>query len=98
MKILYVTEDGKEFESKEKATEYEANLDKNASKKKAIMEQIERNNAAIEDLKDEIREILDKNDVLLKEYKKYLDPETKEKIDRVDRLFDLLFGAGDSND
>lgn len=98
MKTLYVTEDGKEFESKEKAAEYEANLDKNASKKKAIMEQIERNNAAIEDLKDEIREILDKNDVLLKEYKKYLDPETKEKIDRVDRLFDLLFGTGDSND
>ena len=98
MKTLYVTEDGKEFESKEKAVEYEANLDNNASKKKAIMEQIERNNAAIEDLKDEIREILDKNDALLKEYKKYLDPETKEKIDRVDRSFDLLFGTGDSND
>ena len=99
MKTLYVTNDGKEFDDKAKAVEYEAKLNNNDDKKKAIMAQIEANKKAIYDIKDEatakIEKLLDENDRLLDECKKYLDPETREQIDLVDKFLNMLFGDND---
>lgn len=96
MKTLYVTNDGKEFDDKTKAVEHEAKISNNDDKKKAIMAQIEANNKTIFDIKDKaaskIEKLLDENDRLLDEYKQYLDPETREQADLVDKFFKILFG------
>ncbi len=97
MKIVYVANDGKEFDSKDKAVEYEATLSNSDLRKKEIMAEIEANNKAIDALKDEIAKILDENDELLEEYKQYLDPETKDRIERVDKLFKMIFGDSHEN-
>lgn len=94
MKTQYVTDDGKVFATKEDAEKYEAAND--AGREVAVKEiigKIEKIDAKIDALKEEIVKLLDEKDVLLKEWKNnYMTPEQKKTLDRIDNLFDYFFG------
>lgn len=88
MKMLYVANDGKIFESEKDVMEYEAHLLSWEEEKAEAMDKIKALDKQITDAKTELFALIDKKNELLDEWRdKYMDEDEKMAVDY---LFDLL--------
>lgn len=88
MKIQFVTDDGKIFNTKEDAIAYETTRSSYEKEKDEAMDKIKALDKQITDAKTELFALIDKKNELLDEWRdKYMDEDEKMAVDY---LFDLL--------
>ena len=86
MKMQFVTDDGKVFGTREAAEAHETKLN---NKSAAFTEYKKK----IDAINEKIERLLDEKEALLDEYKeKYMTPEQKRAMDRIDKMLNELFG------
>ena len=95
MKTQFIAEDGKIFNSKEAALAHEAAIKNSDSykTKEELLKKLKANDEKIKKLEKEIKEISNESVKLIDNWEEnYATPEDKERMKKLDRFFNIMFG------